>query len=166
MNRLKRLLFKRPSTRFFVSLGLASLISSVLLLAFYLNIVPDRISAIRMGRAALAEAIAATSSTFASREDAPRIQATLNFVVERNADLLSAAVRTSDGAVIAQAGEHGKNWQNLADALSNDSQVQVPILAGKKEWGRLELRFTPLTAPGWRGILQDPRIELTGFMVV
>src|SRR4029077_11675155 len=103
-----RRFLKRPSTRFFVSLGLASLISSVLLVAFYLNIVPDRISAIRMGRAALAEAIAASTSTFASEADPAHIQATLNFVVERNADLLSAAVRKSDGVVIAQAGDHLK----------------------------------------------------------
>ncbi len=162
---MKRFL-KRPSTRFFVSLGLASLISSVLLLAFYLNIVPDRVSAIRMGRAALAEAIAASTSTLANQAEAPRIQATLNFVLERNPDLLSAAVRKSDGVVIAEAGPHLKNWQDLPGSLSSDSQVQVSILAGQKDWGRLELRFTPLVAPGWRGILQDPRIELTAFMVV
>ena len=162
---MKRFL-KRPSTRFFVSLGLASLISSVLLLAFYLNIVPDRDGAIRIGRAALAEAIAASTSTFASQADAPRIQATLNFVVERNSDLLSAAVRKSDGVVIAEAGDHQKNWQDTPGSASTDSQVQVSILAGQKDWGRLELRFRPLVAPGWRGILQDPRIELTGFMVL
>ncbi|HTS52723.1 MAG TPA: ATP-binding protein [Burkholderiales bacterium] len=161
-----RRFLKRPSTRFFVSLGLASLISSVLLLAFYLNIVPDRLGALRVGRAALAEAIAASTSTFASQADAARIQATLNFVVERNDDLLSAAVRKSDGAVVAQAGDHLKNWQDLPGSLSIDSQVQVPILAGQQEWGRLELRFKPLIAPGWRGIFQDPRIELTGFMVL
>ncbi len=72
-----RRFLKRPSTRFLVSLGLASLISSVLLLAFYLNIVPDRIGAIRIGRAALAETIAASTSTFASQADFARIQATL-----------------------------------------------------------------------------------------
>ena len=158
--------FKRPSTRFLVSLGLASLISSVLLLAFYLNIVPDRVGAIRIGRAALAETIAASTSTFASQADLPRIQATLNFVVERNPDLLSAAVRKADGVVIAEAGDHVKNWQDVSGSASSDSQVQVSILAGQKDWGRLELRFKPLVAPGWRGILQDPRIELTGFMVL
>jgi PAS domain S-box-containing protein len=161
-----RRLLKRPSTRFFVSLGLASLISSVLLLAFYLDIVPDRIGAIRLGRAALAEAIAASTSTFVSQSDAARIQATLNFVVERNGDLLSAAVRKSDGVVVAEAGDHSKNWQDLPGSISVESQVQVPILAGQQNWGRLELRFKPLTASGWRGILEDPRIGLTGFMVI
>jgi PAS domain S-box-containing protein len=30
-------------------------------------------------------------------------------------------------------------------------------------WGRVELRFTPLRAPGWRGVLQDPALRLAGF---
>ena len=161
-----RRFLKRPSTRVLVSLGLASLMSSVLLVAFYLDIVPDRVGAIRLGRAALAETIAANASTFTSQSDTARIQAMLNFVVERNHDLLSAAVRKADGTVLAHAGNHLEEWESLPGAVSNDSQVQVPIMAGQQEWGRLELRFKPVTAPGWRGTLEDPRIELTGFMVL
>jgi len=161
-----RRFLKRPSTRFLVSLGLASLMSSVLLAAFYLDIVPDRVGAIRLGRAALAETIAANASTFTSQSDTARIQAMLNFVVERNPDLLSAAVRKADGIVLAHAGNHLEAWESLPGSASNDSQVQVPIMAGQTEWGRLELRFKPLSAPGWRGTFEDPRIELTGFMVL
>src|ERR1700674_3983927 len=124
-----RRFIKRPSTRFFVSLGLVSLVSSVLLLAIYLEIVPDRIGAIRVGRAALSESIAASTSTFASQADIPRMQAVLNFLVERNPDLLSAAVRKSDGTLVVQAGEHANNWLDIPGAFSIDSQVQVPILA-------------------------------------
>jgi len=112
---------------------LVSLVCSVLLLAIYLEIVPDRITAIRMGRGALAESIAASTSTAASQADAARIQATLNFIVERNQDLLSAAVTKSDGTVVAQVGDHSANWQDLPGSYSIDSQVQVPILAGQDE---------------------------------
>jgi len=161
-----RRFLKRPSTRVLVSLGLASLMSSVLLVAFYLDIVPDRVGAIRMGRAALAETIAANASTFTSQSDTARIQAMLNFVVERNPDLLSAAVRKADGTALAHAGDHLGAWAGLPGSASNDSQVQVPIMAGQTEWGRLELRFKPLSSPGWRGTFEDPRIELTGFMVL
>jgi PAS domain S-box-containing protein len=159
-----RRFIKRPGTRFFVSLGLVSLMSSVLLLATYLEIVPDRISAIRAGRAALSESVAASTSTFASQADIARMQAMLSFLVERNPDLLSAAVRKADGSLVAQAGDHADNWQDIPAALSIDSQVQVPILAGQEDWGRLELRFKPLVAAGWRGYVQDARIELVAFM--
>ena len=159
-----RRFIKRPGTRFFVSLGLVSLVSSVLLLAIYFEIVPDRIGAVRVGRAALSESIAASTSTFASQADIARMQAMLDFLVERNRDLLSAAVRKSDGTLVAQAGEHADNWQDIPGAFSIDSQVQVPILAGQQDWGRLELRFKPLVAAGWRGYVQDARIELVAFM--
>src|SRR5262245_27785610 len=161
-----RRFLKRPSTRVLVSLGLASLMSSVLLVAFYLNIVPDRVGAIRLGRAALAETIAANASAYTSHSDTARVQATLNFDVDRNPDLLSAAVRKADGTLLAHAGNHLEGWESLPGSVSNDSQVQVPIMAGQTEWGRLELRFKPLSAPGWRGTLEDPRIELTSFMVL
>src|SRR5215470_11618698 len=125
---MRRLFRLHLSTRVLVSLGLASLMSSVLLLAFYLDIVPDRVGAIRVGRAALAEAVAANASTLTNQSDVARIQAMLNFIVERNDDLLSTAVRKSDGAVVAQAGDHQKNWDDLPGPLSTESQLKVPIL--------------------------------------
>ena len=158
-------IFKRPSTRFFVSLGLASLLSSVLLLAMYLGLVPDRDGAVRQGRAALAEAIAASASSAASQNDMPRIQAMLEFLAQRNADLLSAGVRKADGSLVAHAGDHAE-WRSLPGAYSTDAQVQIPILAGEQNWGNLELRFVALTVPGWRGLVHDPRIQLVGFVLI
>ena len=96
---------KRPSTRFFVAMGLASLLASVLLAATYLELIPDRVLALRSGRAALAESIAASASTFTTSADVARTQAMLAFIVERNRDLLSAAVRKVDGQTVALVGE-------------------------------------------------------------
>jgi PAS domain S-box-containing protein len=160
-----RRLFRFLGARFFLSIGLVSLVSSVLLLAIYLEIVPDRVSAIRLGRAALAESLAASTSALASQSDAARIKAMIGFVVERNKDLLSAAILKTDGTVIAEVGEHLKNWQDMPGSFSTDAQVVVPILAGQEQWGSLELRFTPLTAPGWRGVVLDARVELIAFMM-
>ena len=157
---------KRPSTRFFVAMGLASLLASVLLAATYLELVPDRIVAMRSGRAALAESIAASASTFTSAADIARVQAMLAFIAERNKDLLSAAVRKAEGQIVAVVGEHEENWEELPGAYSNDSQVQVPILDGKQVWGNVELRFKPLRPSGWRAYVQDPQIEMVGFVVL
>ena len=161
MQRLVRLL----GTRFLISMGLVSLVSSVLLLAIYLEIVPDRVSAIRLGRAALAESLAASTSALASQSDAARIKAMIGFVVERNKDLLSAAILKTDGTVVAEVGEHLKNWQDVPGSFSTDAQVVVPILSGQEQWGSLELRFTPLSASGWRGVVLDARVELIAFMM-
>ena len=160
-----RRFIKRPSARFFICLGLVSLLSSVLLLAIYLGVVPDRVSAIRAGRAALSESIAANTTTSVAQADTARMQATLTFLVERNPDLLSAAVRKADGILVVHAGDHEQNWQDIPGAFSIDAQVQVPILTNDEEWGRLELRFKPLTAAGWKGYLQDSRTQLVAFVM-
>jgi len=157
---------KRPSARFFVTLGLASLLASVLLLAMYLEVMPDAHAAIRKGRAALAEAIAVSTSALIGEKDASRAQAVLQFVVERNPDLLSAAVIKGDIEPVAVIGEHTEFWQELPDGLSTDAQIQVPILAGSQKWGRVELRFEPLRKPGWLGALREPRVEMIGFVVL
>jgi len=146
-------------------MGLVSLMSSVLLLAIYLEVVPDRVSAIRLGRAALAESLAASTSALATQSDAARIKAMIAFVIERNKDLLSAAILKTDGTVVAEVGEHLKHWQDVPGSFSTDAQVVVPILSGQEQWGSLELRFTPLSEPGWRGVVLDARVELIAFMM-
>jgi PAS domain S-box-containing protein len=157
---------KRPSTRFFVALGLGSLTASVLLAAVYLQLVPDRVGAVRAGRAALAEAVAASTTTLVNQDDLARVQAQLDFLVQRNHDLLSVAVRKADGVIMASAGEHDPHWSALPGEVSMDTQVQVPILAGTEKWGQVELRFAPLTYEGWRAYVHDARLQLTAFMVM
>src|SRR5215212_9250416 len=122
--------FKRPNTRFFVALGLSSLLASVLLMAMYLGLIPDRLNAIRLGRAALAESVAASTSTLVSQSDAARVQAMLAFIVERNPDLQSAAARKADGEAVALVGGHFDNWNCRPGSYSIDSQIQVPFLGG------------------------------------
>jgi hypothetical protein len=84
---------KRLTAKFHIALGQTGLLASLLLVAIYLGLVPDRVGAIREGRAALAEAIAANSSAFISQADIRRLEANLRLVVDRNDDILSAAVR-------------------------------------------------------------------------
>ena len=155
---------KRLSAKCHIALGLTFLLVSLVLVSFYLGFIPDRVGAIRAGRAALAESIAANSSVFISQSDLRRLEATLRFVVARNPDLLSAAIRRSDGVVVVKIGEHDRNWRDMADEHSTDSQLQVPIFAGKQKWGMVELRSQPLTVPGWYGFIFDARLRLILFI--
>jgi type II secretory pathway component PulM len=68
---------KRFSAKCHIALGLTFLVVSLVLVAFYLGFVPDRLGAIRAGRAALAESIAANSSVFISQSDIRRLEANL-----------------------------------------------------------------------------------------
>ena len=147
-----------------IAIGLAGLLVSIMLTAMFLGVVPDREGAMRAGRASLAEAIAANSSILISREDIRRLGADLEMVVERNEGLLSAGIRTASNSYVVEIGDHKTNWTAGNDSLSTDSQVQVPIMAGGSEWGRMELRYEPLRRPGWTGFLTSPWVVLLAFV--
>jgi len=159
-----RRFLKKISARFYLSLGLVSLVLSLLLLAFFFGIVPDADKATREGRAALAESIAAYSTALISQDQTEELQATLGFIVERNADLLSAGIRTVDGQIVAALGEHDLHWQSAGNTGSTESHIHVPIYAGDAAWGQVELAFKPLRPAGLTGYLYDPRIQLSLFL--
>lgn len=156
---MKRLLAK-ISARFYLTLGLVSLMLSLLLLAAFFDWIPDESKPIREGRAALAESIAAYSTALLSAEQTEQLQSTLGFVVQRNPDLLSAGIRTQDGKLLAVFGAHQQHWVMLDGNKSTEAHIRVPIWAGSQPWGQVELAFKPIHRPGWRGWLDDPRLQL------
>jgi PAS domain S-box-containing protein len=157
---------KSLSAKSRIALGQTGLLVSLLLAAIFLGLVPDGSKAVREGRAALAEAIAANSSVLVTQSDIHRLKATLRLVLERNEDLLSAALRREGGDIVVELGEHRQNWREIDGEHSTDAQVQVPIWAGERKWGQLELRFSPVVTPGWLGFFQSPPVQLVGFIGV
>jgi len=155
---LARLPFRRPSTRFFITLGLCSMLSSALLMAGFVGLTPDRLSAQRHGHVMLAETLAATVADLVARRDTARLRAMLEFVERRNPELLSVGLRSTAGRIVMAAGPHdSEEAARTPEAL----RVDVAIQKEGAEWGTLELRFQ---AVGWLDQLVfagvDPRMLL------
>lgn len=157
---------KRLSATARIALGLSCLTVSVLLAAQTCGLIPDHRVPVTKGRAALCEAMAINFSLLASRGDLKRIDVGLQAIVKRNRDILSAAVRRADGKYLVEVGEHATQWNQSADGRSTDSNIYVPIAAGDRRWGTVEVRFRPMTEPGLAGILQSPLFRLTAFIAV
>jgi hypothetical protein len=87
----------RLSARWRIALGLVALLSSVLMLAVALGLVPSQRELIVESRAKLCESVAVGSSILATRGDMSGLQAELQGVAGRNADILSAGVRDGRG---------------------------------------------------------------------
>jgi PAS domain S-box-containing protein len=153
------------SARTHIALGLASIVTTGLLLAAFIGLLPDRLGAVRQGRIALAESIAATSTALITANERRRLESVLRFLVERNDELLSAAVRDARGDLVAAAGEHS-DWVPLESGSANDSQIEVPLWSGERRWGQLEMRFRPIVAPGIAGVLELPGLLLGVFLFV
>ena len=152
-------------TRTHIALGLSSIVLTGLLLAAVIGLLPDRVGAIRDGRVALAESLAATSTALITANERRRLESVMRFLVERNPELISVGLRDAGGTLLATAGEHPA-WEAMVTGLATDTQIQVPIWSGQRHWGQLELRFAPLAAPGWRGVLEIPGVKLALFLVV
>ena len=150
-------------TRTYISLGLVSLVSTVLLAASFLGLVPDRNSAIRDGRIGLAESLAAGSTAILSSVDPRPLEHVFRFVQARNEDLRSIGLRSPDGKLVIAVGDHLGNWVPIESAAANDAQIQVNLEAGGRAWGQLELRFQPTRSSRLMGLLQTPLIPLLAF---
>jgi PAS domain S-box-containing protein len=155
---------KGLTTRTYLAIGLSFLVASIVLAAAFFGLVPDRAGALREGRTALAELAAASSTGVVNPEAAPRVQAMLTFMLERNKDLRSAGVRRADGTLVVAAGDHAQTWKPLAGDRSTDEQIQVPIFANKARWGQLEMAFRPTGVPSAFG-MEMPWLYIVGFML-
>jgi hypothetical protein len=155
---------KGLTTRTYLSIGLSFLVASIVLAAAFFGLVPDRVGALREGRTALAELAAASTTAVVNPDAAPRVQAMLTFMIERNKDLRSAGVRRTDGTLVVAAGDHTQVWKPLANDRSTEEQIQVPIFANKARWGQLEMAFQPTGVPSALG-MEMPWLYLAGFML-
>ncbi|MCE3271957.1 MAG: arcB 7 [Ramlibacter sp.] len=154
---------KLIGTRTYIALGLVSLVSTTLLAASFLGLVPDRIGAEREGRVALAESLAAGSTAILATSDPRPLEDMYRFVQKRNDALRSIGLRSRDGRLVVTAGEHARNWMPMDSEGARDAQIQVNLLAGGQPWGQLEMRFDPLTRPGLAGIVATPLVLLLAF---
>ncbi len=157
---------KGLSAKFHIAMGQAFIVVSLLLSALYLELIPDQTAEIRNSRASLAEAIAVNSSALISQKDLHRLKGNLEMIVTRNDDIQSAAIRYKTGKLIVSINNHEQLWQKLEDEYSTDSQLLVPLWAGKKKWGVIELKYRELSEKGWRGVFFSNKFQLIAFVAI
>ena len=157
---------RRLNVKHRVVLGLVGLTVSLVMLAFILGIVPDRESAVREGRAALAEAIAVHSTEAVTSTHVQDLERNFKLFADRNDDLVSLALRRQDGQILVSTEDHADHWQEMGGEYSKDTQVQVPIWADERKWGQLELRFKVLSEGGITGVFHNPMVRTLVFLAV
>ena len=94
-------------------MGLVGVMTSLVMVAFFLNIIPDRNRAVREGRTALAETIAVYSTALVKTAKSQRLRDDLNLLTDRNENLLSLALRRESGGVLVSTDDHAEKWQAM-----------------------------------------------------
>ncbi|RZI80970.1 MAG: PAS domain-containing sensor histidine kinase [Rubrivivax sp.] len=156
---------KRLGTRYYLAMGLSSLLVTIALAATYLGLIPDGEALTRQHRAVLSETLATSASVLLNEDDTSALEQALQLGLERDTSLQSIAVRRTDRSTLLVLGPH-EHWHAIPAGHSNDAQLQVPLWHDGEPWGQIELRFTPLRHDGWRGYLDDPSLRLSAFLFV
>jgi diguanylate cyclase (GGDEF)-like protein/PAS domain S-box-containing protein len=127
-----------------VSLGIVLLTISLILVGDLLGVVPNEDEGLLEGRKMFCESLAVQFSLAATRGDFDLIKGTLDMLVSREDDVLSAAIRNSSNRILAEAGEHSRHWVDIVGDKSTASHVQVPVFNDNRRWGTIEIVFKPM----------------------
>ena len=158
------MVFKSPVFR--LSIALALLTVNLLLLASLVGLVPDQSKYALELRKRFCEAVALQFSSAAEKGDLITIQHTLRAMVDRNEDLRSAAIRTTDGNLVALAGEHLAHWKKPPGGKSTAVFLHVPVFRKNEEWASVEMRFAPLWGDSLIGSLSNSFLGLLWFILL
>ena len=98
-------------TKAYVAGGLAAIVTTAVVFAMLMGLLPDRHGAQRAGRISLAESVAASATALLTAEEERRLESVLHFIMNRNPDVLSIAVRERSGRIRVSVGEHTAHWE-------------------------------------------------------
>lgn len=155
-----------------ISLGLVSLAAFLLLTAdLIFGLLPDAADVAKHVRKRTSEALAIQITALVQAEEWETLRRTMHAVISRDPQVLSIAVRRSNGEVVAETGNHATHWVPPANDKSTLTSVLVPIQSGDEIWGRLEVAYEPTTPKTLMDWLKYPGVALTlmlltvGFLV-
>jgi diguanylate cyclase (GGDEF)-like protein/PAS domain S-box-containing protein len=157
---------KRFTPLLLISFGLVSLTLSILLMSdLAVDLIPNQDVEIFQYRQKYSESLAVQYSLLAENGGSRAIQEAFDLLVERDEDIVSAAVVLANGETLAFAGRHQEVWEQPPGDSSTPDHIQIPIFNGTERWGTVQLRFRSLDNGGWLSWLKDPWIQFLGLVV-
>jgi len=149
-----------------LSIGLVLMTISILFGADLLGLIPDRSKTLVSQRQGICESLAVYCAVEAKNSDTTAILAAVKMIVERNDDILSAAIRKEDGSFMVAAGDHVRHWKDAPGENSTSTHVRVPIFEEDTLWGNIEVSFLPIKQKGIAGIWANTFVKLIGFVIL
>jgi diguanylate cyclase (GGDEF)-like protein/PAS domain S-box-containing protein len=146
-----------------ICLGLVLLTISIIFAADFIGLIPNQRQMIVASRKKFCESLALQCVVYAQKGDLTAIQATIQLIVERNEDILSAVIRDAEGKILVEAGDHHKHWKSSAGGRSVLDNIEVPIFKGSARWGTVEICFNEIGPKGILGFWAKPVIKLIFF---
>ena len=154
-----------PAVR--VSFGLVMFTLSVLLIADLFGVIPKKNEMVLDARKKVCESLAVQLSVAASSQEGHIVKATLESFVERNPDVVAAALTKETGGVLAQYGNFTDIGEEDASAeKSQENQVFIPIYSGMDRWGTVNVEFTPVYKKGLWAFMTETIFGMMAFVAI
>jgi diguanylate cyclase (GGDEF)-like protein/PAS domain S-box-containing protein len=147
-----------------ITLGLVMLTIGLLLLGQFVGLVPDERASALKTRQQLCETLAVQVSILPVEFALETVETLVSSLVSRHPEILSAGLRSNDGALLLETPAHRSLWP--AGTEISPERVAVPVFSDAGRWGALEVSFTPLSRGGLAGLLGDPFVHLLAFMTL
>ncbi len=157
-------MIKSLSTKTHIALGLTSMLLSVILLAMTIGLIPDQSAIERENRVSHMETIAISVSSLLSKGDFTALESMLTILVERNDEILSAALRQKNGTRLLEIGDHELYWIDFDHDNSTEAQSTLPIWSSDLRWGSIELRMDSGVDMGWWKFIANQSLQLFLFV--
>jgi diguanylate cyclase (GGDEF)-like protein/PAS domain S-box-containing protein len=150
-----------------VAFGLVGLSVSVVFLASFCGIFPDRRAEQVEGREIICESVAMSFSSMANRIDTLAMQDHFSAVIKRYPEIKTIGLRKSDGEHLLEIGDHFSTWSLKENEQSNSDEIFIPIYGAEQElWGTVEVQFVDLGMDGFIGMLKRPEYSLAGMFAL
>ncbi|MEM1040354.1 MAG: EAL domain-containing protein [Pseudomonadota bacterium] len=143
-----------------------SLTLALVLASYVLGLLPDGRYEELKSRAKVAESLAVQLAGAANRNDQTALEETISSVVNRNADVVSAALRGADGNILVSAGDHENGWVEATDGKSTPTHVSVPLLGPEGKQGAIEIAFLPTSSGTLFLGMPKSILGFLGFLIV
>ena len=161
MFRLRRPRMPTVSPAIRLALGLSSLVVVILLTAdLAFGLLPDQNGLLRQLRERISENLAIQTAALMDAGDLRTLDRVYREQLQREASILSVAVRRQDGRIVIQAGDHAAAWVQPAKGKSSIDHIQVPLVMNHQRWGTMELSFRDATPKNLREWMRRPEVLL------
>lgn len=157
---------KKMSATVRIVISLVCISVSSVLIAGSMGLLPDPKTATMEGRVRLGEALALSFTAMATETDQQTIHDFFASVAERHPEVLSIGLRSCDGPLLLEIGEHEAAWQTTEENESSLTQIVIPVNAGNEAWGEIEIRFQDPSQQGALAGILPLEAALPIFMAV
>ena len=157
---------KRLATTTHISISLVCITATLLFTAIGMGLIRNSYKAQLEARAKLCESLAIQFCVGTQKKQIDMFKALAPIIARRNPDILSMAIRRSDGHLLAVTDNHISYWKDIPANRSTETHIQVPIFHKDKQYGAIEICLTALNPNGMIGFVREFHLPLIFFMVV